>query len=286
MLILKYKNRLGEVLMYGGGNHGIMIKDLAGFGTVEFEYESAVYSGCDGQKTLSRRAVPRALTISVDISGAGTAAEVRRIIDVLSEEGTLYISDTSEGGISRRIYCSQSAIPDAERIAAGKIAALTVQFVCDSPYFEDAADTEIPIYRRIKNLSTPFTLPAVFGTTAAENTAFNIGSAAVEPVIAIRFTKTLSSAETVTVTNSTTGAFVSFSYTPHSGDMVKIDIPERRLTSSRLGTITEQLSDDTYLSDFRLERGRNVIGVSVGDAQSGAVVACIFNNKYLESAVI
>ena len=79
---------------------------------------------------------------------------------------------------------------------------------------------------------------------------------------------------------------MSFSYTPQSGDVVKIDIPNRRLTSSRLGTITEQLSDDTYLSDFRLERGRNVIGVSVGDAQSGAVVACIFNNKYLESAVI
>ena len=283
MLNLKYKSGRGEVRLSGDSSAIFRITETDGFGVAERSYTTATYTGSDGQSTISSKYLPRTITLSGDIVSDDIRTEFSRAVDIMSEPGYLYVSD---GGADRRIYCNQMNFPDINRILRGKIATFAVQFVCDSPYFEDAADTEIPIYRRIKNLSTPFTLPAVFGTTAAENTAFNIGSAAVEPIIAIRFTKTLSSAETVTVTNSTTGASVSFSYTPQSGDVVKIDIPERRLTSSRLGTITEQLSDDTYLSDFRLERGRNVIGVSVGDAQSGAVVACIFNNKYLESAVI
>lgn len=283
MLNLKYKSGRGEVRLSGDSSAIFRITETDGFGVAERSYTAATYTGSDGQSTISSKYLPRTITLSGDIVSDDIRTEFSRAVDIMSEPGYLYVSD---GRADRRIYCNQMNFPDINRILRGKIATFAVQFVCDSPYFEDAADTEIPIYRRIKNLSTPFTLPAVFGTTAAENTAFNIGSAAVEPVIAIRFTKTLSSAETVTVTNSTTGAFVSFSYTPQSGDVVKIDIPGRRLTSSRLGTITEQLSDDTYLSDFRLERGRNVIGVSVGDAQSGAVVACIFNNKYLESAVI
>lgn len=283
MLNLKYKSGRGEVRLSGDSSAIFRITETDGFGVAERSYNTATYTGSDGQSTISSKYLPRTITLSGDIVSDDIRTEFSRAVDIMSEPGYLYVSD---GGADRRIYCNQMNFPDINRILRGKIASFAVQFVCDSPYFEDAADTEIPIYRRIKNLSTPFTLPAVFGTTAAENTAFNIGSAAVEPVIAIRFTKTLSSAETVKVTNSTTGASVSFLYTPHSGDVVKIDIPGRRLTSSRLGTITEQLSDDTYLSDFRLERGRNVIGVSVGDAQSGAVVACIFNNKYLESAVI
>lgn len=283
MLNLKYKSSRGEVRLSGDSSAIFRITETDGFGVAERSYTAATYTGSDGQSTISSKYLPRTITLSGDIVSDDIRTEFSRAADIMSEPGYLYVSD---GGADRRIYCNQMNFPDINRILRGKIASFAVQFVCDNPYFEDAADTEIPIYRRIKNLSTPFTLPAVFGTTAAENTAFNIGSAAVEPVIAIRFTKTLSTAETVKVTNSTTGAFVSFSYTPQSGDVVKIDIPERRLTSSRLGTITEQLSDDTYLSDFRLERGRNVIGVSVGDAQSGAVVACIFNNKYLESAVI
>lgn len=283
MLNLKYKSGRGEVRLSGDSSAIFRITETDGFGVAERSYTAATYTGSDGQSTISSKYLPRTITLSGDIVSDDIRTEFSRAVDIMSEPGYLYVSD---GRADRRIYCNQMNFPDINRILRGKIATFAVQFVCDSPYFEDAADTEIPIYRRIKNLSTPFTLPAVFGTTAAENTAFNIGSAAVEPIIAIRFTKTLSSAETVTVTNSTTGAFVSFSYTPQSGDVVKIDIPGRRLTSSRLGTVTEQLSDDTYLSDFRLERGRNVIGVSVGDAQSGAVVACIFNNKYLESAVI
>lgn len=285
-LKLTYINKFGKVMMYGGGKHEILIRELAGFGTVEFEYSGAVYAGCDGQKTTSRRALPRALTVSAEVCGENTAAEVRRIIGVLSEAGTLYISDTENGGLERRIYCDRCTISDTNRISAGRLAAFTVQFICDSPYFEDAEDTEIPIYRRVKNLETPFTLPTVFGTAVSQNTAFVVGHTSIEPKIVIKFTKTLDAPENIAVTNTTTGTVIKFDYTPQAGDIVTADIPNRRLVSSRLGDITEILSDDTYLNDFYLIRGRNALNVNVGDVQSGTLVACVFNNKYFEAAVI
>lgn len=283
-LTLIYKNDIGEAVMHGGGSRQLRLKELAGFGTVEFEYSGAVYPGCDGQKTLSRRALPRTLTIAADITGSGAAEELRRIIDVMSEPGMLYISDG--GAISRRIYCNRCEIPDAERRVRGRLCSFTVQFICDSPYFEDTEDTEIPIYRRIKLLSTEFSLPCKFGSVTSQNTALVIGSATVEPQITIRFTRDFETEESITVTNVTTGAKISFEYLPQAGDTVCADIAERRLISSRYGDITETLSDDTYLNDFCLERGKNVLNVSVGDVESGVLVACTFNNKYFEAAVI
>ncbi len=283
-LTLTYKNKIGEVIMYGGGNHTIRIKEIAGLGTVGFEYVGAVYTGCDGQKTLSKRALPRTLTIAVDIGGSDALKELRRVTDIMSEAGMLYISDGCS--LSRRIYCDRCEIPDVERRVRGKVCSLTVQFICDSPYFEDAEDTEVPIYRRIKKLSTEFSLPCEFGAVTSQNTAFSEGSVATEPKITIKFTRDAEKEENITVTNVTNGAKISFGYMPRAGDTVCADIADRRLVSSRYGDITDTLSDDTYLNDFYLERGKNILNVSVGDVQSGVMVACVFNNKYFEAAVI
>lgn len=283
-LTLTYKNDIGTVTMRGGGSAaGLRITAVEGLGLVTREYNAAVYSGYDGQETISSRAAARSITIAVEGIGRDMVKAVRNALEVFGQSGMLYIENEH---LSRRIYCSQVQIPDVTRVLRGQIAAFAVQFLCDSPFFEDFEDTFVPLYSRKKLLETPFTLPEMFGKMIIGGSIEIKGSVSVEPVITMYYPEVIEDAESIVVTNKTTGKSIQLEYAPQKDDTVTVDIKNRRITSSINGNIINCLSDGTFLGDFVFERGVNVVSVSVGDVTSGFTIECKYNNLYSEAVIV
>lgn len=283
MLILTYKNSIGEVVMHGAGSAApFRITAIEGLGLVSKEYEVATYSGCNGQETLGARALARSITIAVEAVHEDVSKILRNAIDVFCEPGVLYISDND---IKRRIKCNQIQIPDTSRILKGRISSFAIQLVCDNPYFEDEKDTITPLYQQTKLLSSPFELPTSFGGFVIGGSINISGVVPVEPIITIHFPTALGEAETITLNNATTGKTITLEYAPQEKDVVMIDIKNRKITSSINGNIINFLSLDTFLGDFILEPGKNVIKVSVGDISSGFTIECRHNNLHNEAVI-
>lgn len=282
-LSMMYKNSQGTVEMSGDSANDIRLIETDGLGIVNNGYIEAVFSGYDGQETISSRALPRTITLKAEICGENIVTIAAKALRVLREPGWLHI-DTEN--IHRRIYCNQIKIPDPVRILKGRIAELAVQFLCDNPYFEDGCESIVPLYLRTKNLSTPFTLPTMFGTTVMGASVDNRGDSAVEPCIYINCPKELKDAETVIITNNTTGTRIVLEYAPTANDRITVDIKNRKVASSITGNLLNNLSDDTFLGDFVLEKGVNNLEVFVGNAESEFTVECKYSNLYCEAVIV
>jgi len=283
-LILTYKNGLGTVVIQGGGGTSpLRITAIEGLGLVTREYNAAVYAGHDGQETLSSRAAARSITIALEVTGKNTAQVVHSALDVFSQSGMLYIKNED---LDRRIYCSQVQLPDVTRVLRGQIATFAVQFVCDSPFFEDSIDTVLPLYKRTKLLKDPFTLPAMFGEIILGGNIEIKGTVSVEPIITIYYPTALEGAESIILTNETTGKSVQLDYAPKEDDTVTVDVKNRKITSTVSGNLINYLANDSFLGDFVLVRGVNVISVNVGDVTSGFTIECNYNNLYNEAVIV
>ena len=281
-LTLTYKNDFGAVTINSTGKGAVRLCGIDGLGIASNEYITAVYTGQDGQSTLSARALPRRITLALEITGNNVSDVTRDTLKVLSRQGMLYIESET---LSRRIQCNQVQIPDIDRILKGKISTIAVQFVCDNPYFEDGEDTVLPLYGRYKKLETPFSMPCVFGEIIAGAQIENVGDLDVEPQITLYYPDLLENAENVTVTNTTTGKSICLDYAPKAGDIVVIDVKSRTITSSASGNLLNYISADTFLGDFVLKRGINRISVSIGDVTSGFAVQCRYSNLYQEAVI-
>ncbi len=284
MITLIYKNELGEVVMKGGGKDlPFKITAIEGLGLISREYNAAVYSGYDGQETLSARAVARSITIALEVMSKKVVESMRDALRVFSQSGMLYIKNEE---LDRRIYCSQVQIPDVTRVLRGQIATFAVQFVCDNPFFEDGEDTVVSLYKRTKLLATPFSLPAVFGEIVLGGSIEIKGTVSVEPVISIYYPTAIEDVESIILTNETTGKKVQLDYAPKAEDTVMVDIKNRKIVSSVSGNIINFLSKDTFLGDFVLKRGVNLISLSVGDLTPDFTVECRYNNLYNEAVIV
>ncbi len=282
-LELIYKNDFGTVVMQGIGNGAVRICKAEGLGVVQKEYRTAIYTGQAGQATLSARALPRCITLSLEVIGRDIFEVLKDTLRILSCEGMLFIRDSHT---DKRIYCNQVQIPDMERVLKNKITAFAVQFVCDNPYFEDGEDTSVPLYKRTKKLETPFTMPCVFGEIIAEAQIDIAGSLGVEPRIVMYYPKALKTVENINIINMTTGKSICLNYAPKEDDTVVIDVKTRSITSTKSGNLLNYLSIDTFLGDFVLERGRNLVTVDLGDMTPDFTVECRYNNLYAEAVLV
>lgn len=284
MLTITYSNSNGTVSMQGGGSTSpLRITDIEGLGLTAREYNVAVYSNYDGQNTFSSRAVARTITMAVEACGNGMSDTIRNAINVFSKEGMLRITDE---GIDRRIKCNQIQMPDLTRVLKGQISTFAVQFICDAPFFEDAVDTSLPLYGREKLLTSPFSLPCMFGRITAGASIEIVGSMPVEPIISMNCPESLSDAENITITNETTGKSIILDYAPAAGEEITIDVKNRKIISSLNGNIINYLSADTFLGEFVLICGLNIISVDVGDVTSGFTIGCRYNNLYNEAVIV
>ena len=281
-LKLSYKNCRGTAELCGSSSP-FHVTDILGLGLPEREYVTATYSGYDGQETLFSSCFARSITVSGDIVSQNLRADLINAMDIMSAPGYLYIES---GDINRRIYCNQTIFPEAERILRGKICTFAIQFVCDSPFFENTEDTSVALYSRSKELSTPFSLPSVFGTTVAEATITLKSRNRVEPIIRILCPSELSDTTSIVINNLTGGKKIELLYTLSTGEEIVIDIKNRTVTSSVNGNIINCLSDDTFLSDFCFEEFTNNISATVGDINAGIFIECIYNDRYSEALLV
>ena len=282
MTVIKYENSLGQLTLSGKGKGALRLLEIEGLESALREYTVASYPGQSGQETLSARALPRTITLAVEILKGHYEVDIHRILDIIQEPGLLFVESED---LSRRIFCSQSRITDIKRIVKGEISTFAVQFVCDSPYFEDAEDTVVPLYKRTKGLSTPFTLPRSFGDIVAGGVVENKGSIPIEPIITIYYPSALEGIDGITLKNETTGKGISLEYSPSGEDTVVIDVKNRKITSRIAGSLLNNLSDDTFLGDFTLERGKNELSVDLGDVAKGFGIECKFSNLYGEAVI-
>ena len=287
MLIFKYVNARGEIFMHGERNSPLHITAIEGLSLSERDYNTVTYSGYDGQTTTGYTSKPRTITLSVEVTGKNVLSDVRKAMDVLSTDGMLYIKDVD---IDRRIKCNQVQIADVNRVLKGQISTLVIQFVCDSPFFEDSEDTIVPLYTRTKLIysdsNTRFTLPTKFGEITMGARIRTQGSIPIEPIITMYYPKKLEGVESVVLTNETSGNSIKLNYQPQDDDLVTIDIRNRKITSSKTGNLINYLAEDTFLGDFLLERGVNVISVDAGDVTSGFTIQCKYNNLYNEAVIV
>ena len=183
-LKLVFKNELGEVLMHGSGSGAVRVLGVEGLGPLVNEYTSAVYSGNDGQETLTHRAMPRTITVSAEVSGMGEKETLKSAVRVFSKPGVLFVMTED---FSRRIECNQVQMTDIKRVIKGKIETFVVQFVCDSHYFMDEEDKTVALYERQKLLQSPFSLPTKFGEIVLGAKIEIKGEKVVEPRIEIYY---------------------------------------------------------------------------------------------------
>ncbi len=282
-VMLIYKNDIGTVEMSGDSTGNVRICSIEGLGPVIKEYNAAVYSGQTGQRTISSQILPRCITVGLEVIGKNILPIIQQALRTLSREGTLYIKAS---GSERRIECNQVQIPDITRILKGQISTFAVQFVCDNPYFEDGEDIVVPLYKRTKLLATPFNLPCMFGEIVLEADINVSDTMEVEPIITMYYPKATDGTERIVITNRTTGASICLDYAPCAEDTVVIDVKNRNITSSKTGNIINYLSNDTFLGDFVLTAGRNVISVDLGDLTAEFTAQCRYSSFYGEAVIV
>lgn len=280
---VSYKNDAGCVVMNGNSRGNVRIIAVEGLGWVQRAYEAAVYSGYDGQETLSSRALPRNITIAVEICGNNLSKTMQSTLDVLGRPGYLFVND---GYVNRRIFCDQVTIADAERVLPGQLSRFVVQFVCDNPYFEDYEENCVSLYRRVKLLESPFSMPCKFGEIIMGADVKVSGVMDVEPVISF-FCPEASEAEGfICVNNETTGVGIKLNYTPGKNDTIIIDVKKRKITSSVRGNLIQYLAEDSFLGDFILKKGVNVLSVEIGNMTSGFSAECRYSNLFFEAVMV
>lgn len=275
-----FRNSLGDVEMYGDSRGSIRIVGMEGLGPVENEYRTVVYNGLDGQETLSSRALPRSITMALEVCDGKLYDVAKRALRIFGKEGYLYIRNQFD---AYRIFCNQVRCPEVTKVIKSNIASFVVQFVCDSPYFEDECETVIPLYKRIPLLETPFSLPGCFGDIVLGARIDIEGCGEVEPKIRLYYPEAMDHAGEIVLGNLTTGAQIRLLYMPSDRDTVTIDVKKRRVISSVNGNIINCLSDDVFLSDFVLKCGVNILTVEMDEMPVGTVAECCYTNLYGEA---
>ncbi len=274
--ILKYVSQGGTVKM-GGALSNIRITALSGFELPPKQYETIEFATENGVTTTGSKDMARTLTISGNIYGG--QRDISKILKALYYEGTLYCEF---GTVRRKIDCKVINMSDVERLGQSGINSFTVQLQADYPYFNDYTDTTTVISSSQDLINGTFTLPCVWTEYIQSGIVNNTGDKLIFPVITLT---AVSSAEsttgTVSVTNETTGAAITLDYVIAENEVITIDLSTRRIKSSINGNITNVITDDTVLSEFYLDYGKNNIAFSSSAENQVLLAEITFNRLYL-----
>lgn len=284
MISIYFSNKYGNVF-FGGTNKctSFRIKEIVGLGLPGSTLNTINYAGQEGRETLSSLRNYRTITIKGDIEGENKDYEIRKAIKVFSVPVEM---ELSVNGRIRKCNCRCTSFDSP--FGKKHFKEFIVQFECDSPYFQDKLITKESIYREEKIL--PFNYKEYFGENKkmiseliSESIVYNQGDVIAEPIITIINTgKTSDKTSGVTIYNSTTGKEICLEYATKEGETITIDISERKIYSSTGENLINHLKDDSYLSDFFLEEGPNILGIKTNVSES-IISYCSFYNQYLEA---
>lgn len=284
------KNEYSSLEIGGRCNQYARITDIKGLGLPEKESDIVVFSGQSGQTLQSIRDLPRTITIAFDFYGG--QREIEQIYKLVYSDVDIYITS----GITRRKIKGRCQNPDeVQRIIYHKWYSLVLQFICDIPYFTDFYDTKTVINQRTDLFPNVYEdgkwyieLPAIATERISRAKIINSGQIDVYPVIYI-YNSTLSDTEPeeigIIITNETTGAYIFLEYNPLGGEEIVIDLPHRKIKGSISGDITNYISDDTVLSNFKFKPGENIISAVNLNTQEEISIVTVHNNNYAMAVI-
>lgn len=274
-MLIEFKNDLGKIVL--GSNRETRIIEVDGVGLAPKTRNTVNYAGIVGQNKLSETVNARTITIKGDIKSSSPQNILTRMIRILNNSGTLIL----RVGSKRRCISAECTNFDiSDRNSAYQ--PFILQFICDYPYFSDITQTNIYIFEVEKRLKTTFTLPCVFSERIIKQDIYNSGDVICEPIFEITALTGSEKSGNITIENTTTAQQITLNYTLSEGEVITVDIENRKITSDKNADIIYSLDDDSYLSDFWLEKGSNVISVTNGSGGEISVI-CKFCNKYIEA---
>ena len=284
MISIIFTNRLGTIKMGGYFHPTHKVLEITGLSLPELTRNTAKYYDEPGQLLLYERAEPRTVTMNIEVTNHGRAAqETARMADIMREEGRIIIKT------QRRTRCINARCTSFDiAVRNALFRRVVIQFICDYPYFRDEENSIVYVYSKQNLLTSPFVLSTIFSSRSETVAVTNRGDIDTEPIIHIFGTgqnTDYAADEIITVTNTTTGQSLKFTYSLDFAETLTADIPNRRIYSSKdTETNLYCISDDTFLSDFVLHPGVNNIVVTA-DSKREAAVTLEFNNSYAEAIV-
>ncbi len=258
MINLKYSNRIGNVYFSGSDRSCVHIITITGLGLPKKNYKTIEFASENGVTQTSEKDMARTITITAEVTGG--MRDCRHISKVLHERGNLYITS---GNLRRRIECKCVQPPEFKRLSVGvDIYTFTLQLQADYPYYTDYYDIHHPIFKLQNAVTNEFTLPCVFTKRLSRSEVFNSGDKRVYSNIFIKNLGTASmfqSETSIRIINHTTGAEIVINHNMLTNESININFADRKIESSIEGNITHKLDDNSILSDFYLDVGKNDI---------------------------
>ncbi len=273
---LIFKTDLGCVTLSGSRDTDLVIKSISGLGILEKNYECISYYSKDGKTTLGSYFPSRIITLSCDIYNSSKPL-MKEIMKTLYREGLLTVMDSH---FQRCIKYKPLTFEFGEK--HGTIQSFAFQIECDNPYFSDVFYTKKDIYSRTKNITSPFTLPAVFSSRTYKSIIMNNGDAEIYPKIIIQPSQGADASGIYTLTNLTTGNSITLNLTLSQGEIITVDVEERTITSNLRGSVINSLSDGA-MSNFFLDTGKNEIEFACTNTSVSPHSTIMYRNNYLEA---
>ena len=276
-----FENDIGRLYLSGGGDEAWRITKISGLGMSDKKYQTVSYFSEAGQKTVSERREARIITIAGDVFGTENriAHKISETIKILDKPGWLTVRTN---GMIRRIWARCNGFEEGE--AYGVFRKFAMQFCCDCPYFEDVGKDSIALFKKTKEIKNTFTLPKVFTCRTSNGIVVNRGDVEAEPILNIYFGADIAEGQKVTLTidNKTTECKLVVYLYPKAGDIVTVDVANRKIYNDRDENLIAALADDCSLNKFTLKEGTNDITVT-SDVETNLSVVCRFTNRYLEA---
>lgn len=283
MFSIRFYNELGEVT-FGGGNSSSAWRLTAaeGLAFVSKSFSVVRYANQDGQETNSALDNARTITLSGDVTiEEGFETEYTSVLATFSKEGVLEISTH----LGKRVISARCC--DFRQVdRKGKYILYTVQFICDSPYFEDAVKTEVAIFGQMSLLDRNFTFPGRFSYRISKINLNYLGTQKTEPVFLVNINEGTDGDNILAVYNHTSGESLKFNYSANLGECITIDVKNRKIYNSNGENLIKYLSDESFFDGFFLYPGINEIEVLNGNMNAGIDVVCRYANRFSEAVII
>lgn len=263
---IEFENELGRIEF--GRDKTFKITESDGLGFLARTRSMTGLAGSDGQYCLGEYTGARTITFGGDFCENGNFHE-KRIIKILNKYGTLKIGRKKIG-----VLCSDFTISKK----GGGYKSYVLQFTADYPYFSDINAENVIVYNVTRLIGSPFELPCVFSRRSNEQNVSNSGDVKCEPILKITAI-TENNGGNITIENVTVGKRIILNYTMQCGECVTVDTEKRTIVSDINGSILYALSNDSFLSDFYLDVGKNIIKVT--NASGGEInVKCSYRQCY------
>ena len=274
-----FYNDMGSFKLFGSAADGFCICSVSGLEPVSLTRTLETYIGEDGCIVNSSQYGQRVITISGDLKmNNNSKDEIRNAMRVLSRKCILTI-DT--GDKKRCINVDASTFTLGKKYS--KYQTFVIQLTSDYPHFTDKNPTQATLFRKERLLSKNTIFPAVLSKRTSSCTLENNGDLTIYPVITITKNDDVIRNNEILIENETTGKKILLEKTMSCGEVIVVDIRNRKITSSIEGNVLGTLSIYSSLSDFFCDVGENFINVSVNGEQTGVEIMISHFNEYLEA---